>query len=211
MRLSAAPAPTGAGQALDAVAGLLLFQQAAGGQPDGVRIDAFGVALEHLGEELCAGGLCGQEPGRVIEVLAGFGDVAGRVVAGTVFVPGDHVCGAERFDDVKRAVPAVQACTGCFGEILVDVVVDDVAGGDQADGGCVQDGGVVGIAVPGLDRNDGVPVDGESAVGGRLGQDWNQCGRSPFGSGSAAAGSSPEIRTSYRSSVLAGIAAAYFR
>jgi hypothetical protein len=87
-----------------------------------------------------------------------------------ILVPGDHVGGMERLNDVEGAVPAFAAAVGRLGEGLVDVVVDDVARGDQADRGRVQHGGVVGVAVPRLDGDEGMAVDGEAVVRDCLGE-----------------------------------------
>ncbi|MFI5893484.1 hypothetical protein ACIA5D_25610 [Actinoplanes sp. NPDC051513] len=65
--------------------------------------------------------------------MAGQVDVCRAVVARRILVPGDHVSRGERGDHVERPVPAFGAAVAGFGEVLVDVVVDHVTGGDQAD------------------------------------------------------------------------------
>jgi hypothetical protein len=55
--------------------------------------------------------------------------------------------------------PCVEASVTGFDEVLVDPVVDDVTGDDEAEVGDVQHAGVVGVAVPDLDDTQLVPFE----------------------------------------------------
>jgi len=76
---------------------------------------ALRVELEHAGVEPGPAGPCREQPGGVVEIAPRLGDVGGRVVAGGVLVPGDHVSRAEGLDHVECPVPARETAVPRFG------------------------------------------------------------------------------------------------
>jgi hypothetical protein len=58
---------------------------------------------------------------------------------------------AEFGDAVDCLEPFAQAAVAAFADVLVDAVVGNVTGRDQANGWHVQHRGLVGVTVPGLD------------------------------------------------------------
>src|SRR5262245_59743779 len=102
-------------------------------EPHGPGIDPVRVAPGHLVVELAGRGLPGDHLLRGAQVFGGFVEDARVVRAARVLVAGDHgdrLEGSYPFDGLQPFVdPAAEPA---IGKVLVDVVVDDVAGDNQS-------------------------------------------------------------------------------
>ncbi len=140
----------------------------AGAGPQGGRAQAaVWVALEHSIEEVLRGALLRQKVVDIVEILAGFDDFAGGgVVKVLVLVTGDDPARVQSRNGVDGLAPGVAASARRLAEVLVDAVVDHVAGDDHAEIGHVEHAALVGVAVTDLDDDEVVTLESEAVVGG---------------------------------------------
>jgi hypothetical protein len=98
--------------------------------------------------------------------LAGFGDDArGVVIKFFILVPGDDPARSQGLNGIDGPAPSVAPSVRRFAEVLVDAIVDHVAGHDQAEITDVQNAGLVGVAMADLDNDEIVTLEGEAVVG----------------------------------------------
>src|SRR5882757_6847472 len=153
------------GYQVEVAPGVLSGEQAQTAVPQRTRVEAVTVEFQHLVEELQWCGFVGEEADRVEQVLAGLVQdfrVVGQVL---VLVAGDYMARVERGDPIDSVEPCVKAAVATFEHHLVDAVVRDVAGDDEADRGHMERSGVVRVGMAGLDGAQNVAVQPKTVCG----------------------------------------------
>ena len=124
-----------------------------GRAPEGTKINAIGIKLQHLVVELPRGFSCVIQPDEVAYVLAGFFDISRTIIVAGNLVSGDNRRRFQGVDFVKRGNPFQSGLPVRFTEKWVNAVVDDVASDDQSDGWDVKKRRIVGVCVTNPDND----------------------------------------------------------
>ena len=111
---------------------MCIAPQSLGGCPEGTWINAVRMQCQHLLVKIHSGRCTRRDLVEVADITARFLDVMGRAIGIKHAMTGYHRFRMQSFDFIERAKPLVPGLFIALGEIRMHVVVDSIAGYDQA-------------------------------------------------------------------------------